>query len=95
MGVGAAILMLAIAVVMGVAAQVVKNSRIPDPRTSYDWAITAVVSLVFGILAGLIKPIGPQWDGIYVIPGVLAGVAWGVIASAVLRYVSRQSPQLG
>lgn len=95
MGIGAAILMLAVAVVMGAAAQVIKNPRIQDPRTSYDWAITGIVSLVFGVVVGFLKPIGPQWDGLYVVPAIVGGVVWAIIAAAFLRYVGRGTPELG
>jgi hypothetical protein len=42
-----------------------------------------------GLLIGAIKPYGPQWDGLYVVSAIAAGVVWGGIAAWLLRYVAR------
>lgn len=89
MGIASFGLIFVIAAAMGLAAQFIRIPAIRSPRTSYDWAIVGVVSLGLGILVGLVKPIGPQWDGLYIGPAVAAAIVWALIADGLLRYVGR------
>jgi hypothetical protein len=93
MGIGSFGLIFVIAAVMAGAAQLVRVSWLRSPRTSYDWAIVGVVSLGLGIFVGVVKAIGPQWDGLYVFPAVAAAFVWAVIADGLLRYVGRPEAQ--
>ncbi len=87
---GPVILMLVIAALLGAAAQLVRNPKIRDPRTNYDWAIVAVVTFLLGLFVGAIKPYGLRWEGMYVTTGGIAAAFWGILAIYVLRYVKRE-----
>jgi hypothetical protein len=93
MGIGAVILMVVVAAILAAGAQLVRIPGIRDPRTRYDWAIVGVVALGLGIVVGLIRQIGPQWQGLYVGPAVFGAVFWSVVTTAVLRYVARPYPE--
>jgi len=87
MGIGAVVLMVVVAAVLGAAAQLIQGFR--GPRTSFDGIKVGVVALGLGLLVGLIRQIGPLWDGLYVGPAIVAAIFWGVVASWLLRYVAR------
>jgi hypothetical protein len=79
--------MVVVAVILGAAAQLIRGLR--GPRTRFDGVIVGVVALGLGLLVGVIRPIGPQWDGLYVGPAIVAAVFWGGLAMWLLRYVAR------
>jgi hypothetical protein len=86
--------MIIVALVVGAAAQLIRNLwDIPGPRTRFDWLIVAVVAFVFGIGISVVRQLGPEWDGLYVVPAILGAVVWGAVAAAVLRYVGRSRPE--
>ncbi len=87
MGIGAVVLMVIVAAVLGAAAQLIRGFR--GPQTSFDGVIVGVVALGLGLLVGWIRQIGPQWDGLYVGPAIVAAVFWGVVATWLLRYFAR------
>lgn len=93
MGVGAVILVVVVAAIMAAAAQLLRVPGVRDARTRYDWAVVGLVALVTGFLVGVIRAIGPQWQGLYVGPAIIAEVFWTVVVSGLLRYVARPYPE--
>jgi hypothetical protein len=87
MGIGPVVLILVEAALLGAAAQLVQGFR--GPRTSFDGVIVGVVAFGLGLLVGTIRPIGPQWDGLYVGPAIIAAAFWAVVVAGLLRYVAR------
>jgi len=93
MGIGAVILMVVVAAILAAGAQFLRISGIRDPRTGFDWAIVGVVALGLGIVVGLVRQIGPQWQGLYIGPAVFGAVFWSAVVTGVLRYVARPYPE--
>jgi hypothetical protein len=79
--------MVVVAIILGVAAQLVQGFR--GPRTSFDGVIVGAVALGFGLFVGALKPYGPRWDGLYIVPAIIAAVVWAGIAAWLLRYLAR------
>ncbi|HKF75843.1 MAG TPA: hypothetical protein VKF59_06850 [Candidatus Dormibacteraeota bacterium] len=93
MGIGAIILLVVTAAILAAGAQLVRIPGIRDPRTKYDWAIVGVVALGLGIVVGLVRQIGPQWQGLYIGPAIFGAVFWSVVVTGVLRYAARPYPE--
>jgi hypothetical protein len=91
MGAIGVIVLLIIAAVYGVAAQFVPGG--PGPRTRFDGVIVFFVAALTGYLANVIRQgMGPQVDGLYVIPVAIIAAFWSVVATALLRWVGRKKP---
>jgi hypothetical protein len=90
MGASALGLMVIVAAIVGLAAQLVGSPfGIPRRRTRYDGLIVGVVAFVLGIVVSEVRQIGPQWDGLYVATAIFGAVFWGLVTAAILRYVAR------
>jgi hypothetical protein len=67
MGALGIIVLVIIAGVYGAAAQLIQGY--PGPRTRFDGGIIFVVAVLTGFVANIIrKGLGPQMDGLYVVP---------------------------
>ncbi len=88
MGIGAFVLLIVGAAVVGFAYQ-----AIGTPRFTYDWLIAGIGAGVGAFVAGQsLGPAttwGPVFDGLYVLPALLGGLALG----GVVEYVVRLSGQ--
>jgi len=91
MGIGAFAIVVVAALVLGVLVQMYLN-----PKTGYEWLIVGVGAGVGAWLASEITwtqwftgltDLGPQFDGLLVIPAVLGGLVIGAITEVVARTV--------
>lgn len=73
--------------IAGAAAKMIRIWALSSPRTSYDWAFVSVLSL--GLLVGLVKPYGSQWEGVSIGPAIVGAIVWAVIGYGLLRYAAR------
>lgn len=91
MGVGGIILLVVLAAAFGAAAQFVPGY--PGPRTKVDGVIIGIVVLGAEFLGNILKPYGPQWQGVYVGTVVIIGAIWTVLLTLALRRLGRKEPQ--
>lgn len=89
MGVVGLLIMIVGAVVLGFAAQAIGTAR-----TSYDWLITAVAAAVGAFLASEVLGIapgvlGPEFDGLYLLPALIGAIVLGAIVEYVFRVTGR------
>ena len=96
MGIGAFAIVVVAALILGVLVQMYLN-----PKTGYEWLIVGVGASVGAWFASEITwtqwftgltDLGPQFDGLLVIPAVIGGLLIGTIVGAVARTV--ESPSL-
>ena len=96
MGIGAFAIVVVAALILGVLVQMYLN-----PKTGYEWLIVGVGASVGAWFASEITwtkwftgltDLGPQVDGLLIIPAVIGGLLIGTIVEAVARTV--ESPSL-
>ena len=96
MGIGAFAIVVVAALVLGVLVQMYLN-----PKTGYEWLIVGVGASVGAWFASEITwtqwftgltDLGPQVDGLLIIPAVIGGLLIGTIVEALARTV--ESPSL-
>ena len=96
MGIGAFAIVVVAALLIGVLVQLYLN-----PKTGYEWLIVGVAASVGAWLASEITwsrwftgltDLGPQFDGLLIIPAVIGGLVLGAVTEAVARTV--ESPAL-
>ncbi len=65
---------------------------IGEPRTGYEWLISAAAVLVGGWLGseafGGLSTFGPVWEGLYIVPALVGGVVLGAAVDAAARYLT-------
>ncbi|HEY6201765.1 MAG TPA: hypothetical protein VI056_01865 [Candidatus Limnocylindria bacterium] len=91
MGIGAFAVVIVAALVLGFLAQMFLQ-----PKTPYEWLITGIGAAIGGWLASEITwtrwftgltDLGPQWDGLLIVPAVIGGVVIGAIFEGVAQVV--------
>lgn len=91
MGIGAFALVVVAALVIGVVVQMYLN-----PKTGYEWLIVGVAASIGAWLASEITwtqwftgltNLGPQFDGLLIIPAVIGGLLLGTLTEAIARAV--------
>lgn len=91
MGLGAFAVVIVAALVLGFLVQMFLK-----PKTPYEWLITGVGAAVGGWLASEITwtqwftgltDLGPQFDGLLIIPAVIGGIVIGAIVEGIARVV--------
>lgn len=91
MGIGAFLVVIIAALVLGFLAQVFLK-----PKTPYEWLITGAGAGVGGWLASEITwtqwftgltDLGPQFDGLLIVPAVIGGLVIGALFEGVARVV--------
>ena len=96
MGIGAFAIVVVAALILGVLVQMYLN-----PKTGYEWLIVGVGASVGAWFASEITwtqwftgltDLGPQVDGLLVIPAVIGGLLIGTVVEAVARAVESPSP---
>ncbi len=84
MGIGAFILLIVAALVLGFVVQMVGT-----PRFSYDWVLAAVGGAVGAFVAGqylgVLTNWGPLYDGIFLLPAALGAIILAAAVEAVVR----------
>jgi uncharacterized membrane protein YeaQ/YmgE (transglycosylase-associated protein family) len=84
MGIGAFILLIVAALVLGFVAQMIAT-----PRFSYDWAIAAIGGAIGAFVAGqylgVLTTWGPLYDGMYLLPAALGAIIVAAAVEAVVR----------
>jgi uncharacterized membrane protein YeaQ/YmgE (transglycosylase-associated protein family) len=91
MEVGGIILLVVVAALLGVGAQCVPGY--PGPRTRFDGVIVGVVALAAEFLVNVLRHFGPQWQGVYLVPTIIAGAFWAIVATFALRRLGRKMPE--
>ena len=91
MGIGAFAVVIVLALVLGFLVQ-----AFLQPKTRYEWLIAGVGAAVGAWLASEITwtqwftgltDLGPQFDGLLIVPAVIGGVVIGAIVEALARVV--------
>ena len=92
MGIWGYLIIVAGALLIGLAAQFLGKAP-----TMFDWLITAVVAgvaaWVASELVGSIGQWGPEVDGLFVLPALIAGLVIGAIVDGAERYVITPTTQ--
>ena len=91
MGIGAFSVVIVAALIFGVLVQMYLK-----PKSAYEWLITAAGAGIGAWLASEIvwtnlfsglTDLGPQWDGLLIIPAVIGGLVIGAVFELVARTV--------
>lgn len=99
MGIGAFAAIIVAALILGLLVQVYLK-----PKTPYEWLIAGVGAAVGGWLASEITwtqwftgltDLGPQFDGLLIVPAVIGGLVLGAIVEIVARMVEAPAPTVG
>jgi len=87
LGVGGWLVLLAGALLFGVVAQF-----IGETRTGYEWLVDAIAALVGGLIASefviSLQAYEPVFDGLALLPALLGGLALGVIIEVATRVLT-------
>jgi uncharacterized membrane protein YeaQ/YmgE (transglycosylase-associated protein family) len=86
-GLGGWILLVAAAVIFGVAAQ-----AIGETRTGYEWFVDAIGfglgALVASEFIVALQTFAPVWDGLALVPALIGGLAAGLVVEVTTRFVT-------
>jgi hypothetical protein len=87
LGVGGAILLIAGALVFGVVAQFVGETR-----TGYEWLVDAIGAGIGALVASEFivawQTVGLVWDGLAIAPALIGGLVVGIIVELATRYLT-------
>jgi uncharacterized membrane protein YeaQ/YmgE (transglycosylase-associated protein family) len=87
LGLGGWILMIAGALVFGVVAQLVGETR-----TGYEWLADAIGAAVGAIVASEFivawQAFAPVWDGLAIVPALIGGLIVGLVVEVATRYAT-------
>ena len=87
LGWGGWVVVLVAALVFGVAAQL-----IGETRTGYEWLVDGVAFALGAVIASEFvvgwRAIEPVWDGLALLPAVIGGLVLGVLVEIVTRYLT-------
>ena len=87
LGWGGAVLLLVGAVIIGVVAQF-----IGETRTGYEWIAVAIAAGIGALVASEFivawRTVDPVWDGLALIPAVIGGLVVGVVIDAATRFAT-------
>ena len=87
LGLGGWLLLIGGALVFGVIAQF-----IGETRTGYEWLVDAIAALVGGLVASefviSLQAYQPVFDGLALLPALLGGLALGVVIEVATRLVT-------
>jgi uncharacterized membrane protein YeaQ/YmgE (transglycosylase-associated protein family) len=85
LGWGGWVVVLVAALVFGVAAQL-----IGETRTGYEWLVDGIAFAIGAVIASEFvtawQAIEPVWDGLALLPAVLGGAVLGVVVEIIVRY---------
>jgi uncharacterized membrane protein YeaQ/YmgE (transglycosylase-associated protein family) len=84
MGLGGGIALIIGALVIGVVAQFVGETR-----TGFEWLVVAVAAAIGAVVASEfivdLRTFEPVWDGLALVPALVGGLIVGVVVDAVTR----------
>jgi uncharacterized membrane protein YeaQ/YmgE (transglycosylase-associated protein family) len=87
LGWGGWVVVLVAALVFGVAAQL-----IGETRTGYEWLVDGVAFALGAVIASEFvvgwRAIEPVWDGLALLPAVIGGLVLGVLVEIITRYLT-------
>ncbi len=87
LGIGGAALLIVGAIVFGVIAQF-----IGETRTGYEWLVDGVAAAIGALVASEFivdwRAVGPVWDGLALAPALLGGLVVGLVVEVVTRYLT-------
>jgi hypothetical protein len=95
MGIGAFAIVVVVALILGVLVQMYLS-----PKSGYEWLIVGVGASAGAWLASEITwtqwfsgltNLGPQFDGLLIIPAVIGGLVLGAVVEALARTVESQA----
>jgi uncharacterized membrane protein YeaQ/YmgE (transglycosylase-associated protein family) len=85
LGWGGWVVVLVAALVFGVVAQI-----IGETRTGYEWLVDAIAFAIGAVVASEFvigwRAIEPVWDGLALLPAAIGGLVLGLIVEIVTRY---------
>jgi hypothetical protein len=87
LGYGGWIVLFAGAVLFGIIAQF-----IGETRTGYEWFVDGVAAALGAVIASEFiisaRTIEPVWDGLAIVPALIGGLVLGVVVELVTRYLT-------
>jgi uncharacterized membrane protein YeaQ/YmgE (transglycosylase-associated protein family) len=87
LGVGGWLVLLAGALLFGIVAQF-----IGETRTGYEWLVDGVAAALGAVIASefiiSLRTFAPVWDGLAIVPALIGGLALGVVVELVTRYMT-------
>lgn len=88
MGIWAVLLLVIVAAVIGVTAQVIGQAG-----SQYEWIVVAIGAAVGGFIAsewlGAVSTWGPELDGMFILPALIGAIVVGALVDLVFRMTSR------
>lgn len=85
LGIGGWLILIVGALVFGVAAQF-----IGETRTGYEWLVDGVAAFLGGVVASefivSLRAFEPVWDGLALVPALIGGLAVGLVVEVATRY---------
>jgi len=88
MGIWAVLLLVAVAVVIGIAAQVIGQAG-----SQFEWVVAAIAAGVGGFVAsewlGAASTWGPELDGMFILPALIGAIVVAAIVDFVFRTTAR------
>lgn len=87
LGVGGWLVLLAGALLFGVVAQF-----IGETRTGYEWLVDAIAAAIGAVIASEFviswRTFEPVWDGLAIVPALIGGLVLGLIVELATRYLT-------
>jgi uncharacterized membrane protein YeaQ/YmgE (transglycosylase-associated protein family) len=87
LGIGGWVLLIAGALVFGVVAQLVGETR-----TGFEWLVDAIGAGIGALVASEFivawQAFEPVWDGLAIVPALIGGLVLGMIVEVVTRYTT-------
>ena len=86
-GIGGWLILLAGALLFGVVAQFVGETR-----TGYEWLVDGIAFALGAVIASefiiSLRTFEPVWDGLAIVPALIGGLALGLVVEVVTRYLT-------
>lgn len=87
LGIGGWLVLFAGALLFGVVAQFVGETR-----TGYEWLVDGVAAALGAVIASefilSLRTFEPVWDGLAIVPALIGGLALGLVVELATRYMT-------
>jgi hypothetical protein len=87
LGIGGWLVLLAGALLFGVVAQFVGETR-----TGYEWLVDGIAAALGALIASefiiALQTFEPVWDGLALVPALIGGIALGLVVEVATRYMT-------
>lgn len=87
LGIGGWLVLIAGALLFGVIAQFVGETR-----TGFEWLVDGIAAALGALIASefiiSLQAFAPVWDGLALVPALIGGLALGLVVEIVTRYVT-------